>query len=291
MEEIALYNAIPDAEIIRQAGGLVCEWSNGLPIYDDSARSEGSVGVSVEYLPFAASGYWRWVVGDPALDPPETFNCLPDSCILASSIGGDYLMVTIEGAISDAVAERLAHEIRVALQLGQKTPFVPPHYAAELDHTCDQIVRPVVWRAAVQTSTTLTTWPVDGWEWRLTASARAAVRAPGCEYSDLFDRYGAGALFTLPGGRWAFRHLRPLLTSPGALTPITVPGMQAGDTAYTRCDSSHTSCILDALIATHWVQVHLPGPRREDGGDLIRRDRLAAMSPILSEIVLQIYSP
>jgi hypothetical protein len=115
------------------------------------------------------------------------------------------------------------------------------------------------------------------------------ARAPACTYTDATGSRGAGLLSTMPGGRWSFILLSSLLTAPGPLTSISVPEMRAGDTAFTRCDVGHTHCILDALIATHWVQVNLLS--YADGGDLIRADRLAALRPILSEIALQIYAP
>ena len=110
-----------------------------------------------------------------------------------------------------------------------------------------------------------------------------------CDMADVTGSHAAGLVQALPGGRWAFALLRSSLTTPGALTAIRVAGMRTGDKAFTRCDTTHSHCVLDALIATHWVEVDLwPAVR---GADLIRRDRLAASRLLLTEIVHQIYTP
>ena len=286
VSELAVNPILPSAEVIRTAGGLACEWSNGLYL---DASTAAPVGVRVEYLPYAASGYWRWaaVFGGTSTSP-DSFFCVAHYCQLATSEGGDFLIVGLQNARSEAVAESLARRINTAIQLGATTPFVAPHYAAELDHTCEQIVRPAAWRAAVNALAVPRTFPVPP-GWGPVNSAMLVARAPACAYTDVTGSHGVGLLSTMPGGRWSFILLSSLLTAPGPLTPIRVPEMRAGDTAFTRCDAAHEHCILDALIATHWVQVNLLS--RADGGDLIRADRLAALRPILSEIALQIYTP
>ena len=286
VSEIGVNPILPNAEVIKTAGGLACEWSNGLYL---DGWTTAPVGVRVEYLPYAASGYWRWaaVLGGTSTSP-EHLLCITNYCQFATSEGGDFLIVGVQNARSEAVAENLARRISTAIQLGATTPFVPPHYGAELDHTCDQIVRPAVWRAAVGASSALRTFDIPpGWD--VVNSAMLLARAPACSYEAAKGSGGAGLLSTMPGGRWSFILLSSLLTAPGPLTSITVPEMRPGDAAFTRCDAAHTHCILDALIATHWVQVNLLAS--DLGGDLIRADRLAALRPILSEIALQIYTP
>lgn len=287
VSELGTNPILPGSEVIKTAGGLACLWSNGIAL--DGGWTVGPVGVSVDYLPNAASGYWRWtrLLGGTTTDP-ETFFCVSGYCQLATSAGGDFLIVGVQGAPSDAVAEDLARRIDTAIQLGATTPFVRPTYAFPLDPTCDQIVRPAVWRAATGSTSFLHTESVPP-GWSVVHSAMLLAKAPACGYVDTTGPHSAGLLSTMPGGRWSFATLRSRLTSPGPLTPITVPEMRTGDAAFTRCDVARTHCILDALIATHWVQVNLLS--RADGGDLIRFDRLAALRPILSEIALQIYTP
>ena len=285
VSELAVNPILPGAEVIRTAGGLACEWTNGL--FLDGGWTTAPVGVRVEYLPYASSGYWRWAALS-GVTTPESFFCASGYCQLMNSTGGDFLYVGVQGARSTAVAESLARRISTAIQLGATTAFVPPVYAAQLDHTCEEIVRPVVWRAAVGSSPALRTFAVPP-GWGPVNSAMLTARAPACAYTDATGARGAGLLSTMPGGRWSFLTLSSLLTAPGPLTPIAVPEMRAGDTAFTRCDAAHSHCILDALIATHWVQVNLLSVA--DGGDLIRADRLVALRPILSEIALQIYAP
>lgn len=283
--ELAVNPLVPGAEVIRTAGGLVCEWGNGVEI--DGGRTTAPVGVHVDFLPYAASGYWRWASWLGPATTPEVFSCHSGYCQFATSAGGDFLIVGIQGSTSDAVAESLARRISTALQLGLKTPFVAPRYPDVLGPICDLVARPVVWSAATRAPAVRTFDVPPGWT--PVNSAMLLAKAPACSYDDVTGSHSAGLLSTVPGGRWAFALLRSRLTTPGPLTPITVTGMRAGDAAFTRCDVAHNQCILDALIATHWVEVNLLP--RTGGGDLIHADRLAALTPILEEIVLQIYTP
>jgi hypothetical protein len=210
---------------------------------------------------------------------------------LVSSAGGDFTAIEVEGALSASIALDLAASMSAALQLGAKTPWTTPTYATPLHHSCEQLIRPVVWQAAVGSSVPLVVYPssyrdVAGW-------AATVTRAPACDYdSAVLTGMGgvnnAGFIQTMPGGRWSFILVSRTLSWPGPLTPLSVPGMRSGDSAFTRCDAAHRDCFLDALIATHWVEVVLP---RGDWSVLIRADRLAAMRPLLQELVTQIYTP
>ncbi len=283
------FGQIPDANVIQMAGGLDCDYSNGFEVADSTDL--GGIGVHVQYLPYAASGYWRWASVLGPVTTPDSFSCFgttTSECQLESSAGGDWLSVQVEGAISDAVAEDLSYRISDALQLGQKTPYVPPVYATPLQHSCTTVIRPAVWRAAVGSPLPLVAFPAPP-GWSPINSAELVNRAVFCDMDDATGSASAGSVQTLPGGRWAFLRLRSSLTTPGALTAISVPGMRAGDTAYTRCAPRQTRCVLDALIATHWVEVDLWTAAR--GGTLITTNRLAAMRPLLTEIVHQVYTP
>jgi hypothetical protein len=284
------FDQIPDADIIQMAGGLDCDYSNGLLAgqRDDS----GAVGVNVQYLPYQAAGYWRWASSGLApVTTPDSFFCFgitTSECQLETSVGGDWLSVEVQGATSDAIAEDLSYRISTALQLGQKTPYVPPIYATTLPHGCTTLIRPSVWRAAVGSPVPLVPFPAPP-GWSPMNQAELVNRSVFCDMDDAMGSASAGSVQTLPGGRWAFLALRSTLTTPGALTPISVPGMRTGDTAYTRCAPRQARCVLDALIATHWVEVDLWTAAR--GGTLITTNRLAAMRPLLTEIVHQIYTP
>jgi len=281
------FGGIPDTDYVQMAGGLACEWSNNLPLAPGS--SAGGVGVRVEYLPYAASGYWRWASVLGPVTTPDDFTCVSvpsDSCQFMSSAGGDWLFVEVQDASSEAVAEDLSRRISTALQLGQKTPYVPPVYATPLPHTCQTLIRPTVYGAAIGTRTPLVAWPAPP-GWSPVNSAMLINRGLFCEMDDATGSFGGGRIQALPGGQWAFALLRSSLTTPGPLTPLRAAGMRAGDAAFTRCDATHRHCVLDALIATHWIEVDLLPSTL--GGDLITRDRLTASRLLLREIVGQIY--
>ena len=287
ISELALSPILPSAEVIKTAGGLVCEWSNGIPL--DGGWTTGAVGAQVEYLPYAEAGYWAWAAVS-GTTTPESFFCSGIYCQLETSGGVDFLLVSLQNPRSAAVGESLARRISTALQLGATTPFVRPVYSAAIDPTCGQIVRPTVWRTAVDSASVLRTFAVPPGA-SVVHSAMAAAQQPACVYTDKTGSFGAGMLSTIPGGHWSFTTLRPYLTAPGPLTAISVSEMRPGDTAFTRCNAAHTHCILDALIAGHWVQVNLLPVTGYGGGELIRADRLTAMTPLLKEIAVQIYTP
>lgn len=276
---------LPDADIIRTAGGIECQWSNGGLL--DLGPDLDNAGVLVQFLPGGEFGYdSRWW-GPPPIDP-VTSDCDGFGvCQLNSNVGRDYLNVIVDRARDDATALDLAERISAALQLGLQRTFTPPTYAVPLHHTCDQLIRPVAFRAAIRSSMPLVS---DG-NWELSVPETASRMAGGldCLYSSADDTQTAGTMQTMPGGRWAFASLRSRLIYPGALTPMSVPGMRAGDAAFTRCDPGHSHCLLDALIATHWIEVELPPS--EPGAALIRTDRLTAMRALLTELVLQVYTP
>ncbi len=284
------FDQIPDADIIKMVGGIDCDYSNG--ILAGQRDDSGAVGVNVQYLPYQAAGYRRWASSGLApVTTPDDFFCFgitTSECQLETSVGGDWLSVEVQGATSDAVAEDLSYRISAALQLGQKTPYVPPLYATTLPHSCTTLIRPSVWRAAVGSPVPLVPFPAPP-GWSPMNQAELVNRSVFCDMDDSMGSQSAGSIQTLPGGRWAFVQLRSSLTSPGALTAITVPGMRSGDTAFTRCAPRQARCVLDALIATHWIEVDLWTSAR--GGTLITTNRLAAMRPLLSEIVHQIYTP
>jgi hypothetical protein len=283
------FGGIPDDNTVQMAGGLACEWSNGLTL--DPSSSGGGVGVRLQFLPYAAAGYWRWASVLGPITTPDNFGCTVlavDSCQFMTSAGGDWLFVQVQNARSEAVAEDLARRISTALELGAKTPYVPPVYASPLPSTCDALIRPSKYRVAVGSPTPVVAFTgPDGWS--PVNSAMLANGALWCDMGDVTGSHGAGLVQALPGGRWAFALLRSSLTTPGPLTAIRVDGMTTGDKAFTRCDATHSHCVLDALIATHWVEVDLWTAAR--GADLIRRDRLAASRLLLAEIVHQIYTP
>jgi hypothetical protein len=280
------YGGIPDANFVQMAGGIACDYSNGRVL--DNNQIGSGIGFTVEYLPYAASGYQRW---NTAMTGPDDFYCWddrPGDCLYMTSAGGDWLEIETYGARSDAVAEDLSRRISAALQLGLKTPYVLPTYASPLPRTCPALVSAAAWRAAVGSPMTLVASSREpGWTPAL--SGMGIVHGFTCEMIGIGGGHGAGQVTALPGGRWAFAAVRSELTTPGPLTAMTVAGMRAGDAAFTRCDALHAHCILDALIATHWVEIDLWS--NAVGGDLIHRDRLAASRSLLSDIVNQVYAP
>jgi hypothetical protein len=275
---------LPSTDVIRAAGGVVCEWSNGRPF--TGVPGGAFVGVRVEFLHAASDGYWRWAGVFAPVTTPEVTTCSPGFCQFMSSAGDDWLMVSVYGARSEPVAISLGERIRTALQLGSESTWAPVASAHPLGHSCEEVIPRDAFRAAIGTTTPLFYFP-DPPGWSILHEALHRVPAPMCSLLTADGSAGPGWFRTLPSGSWGFDEVAPYLTAPGPMLPFTRVSLPAGDRAYVRCNSARTDCILDAIIAEHWVQVQL---WPEGKPRTIAKPRLDALADILRSIVYEIYT-
>jgi hypothetical protein len=275
---------LPSTDVIRAAGGLVCEWSNGLPY--TGVPGGAFVGVRVEFLHAAGDGYWRPVGGFPAPTLPEGSVCFSGFCQFSSSAGGDWLQVSVYGARSDAVAISLGERMRTALQLGMEAVWAPLASVHPLGIKCETVVSSAAFRAAVGATVPLVYF-ADPPGWSIWHEAIHRVPAPMCALLTRDGATGPGRFRSLPSGSWGFDEVAASLTAPGPLLPFTRVTLPAGDRAYMRCNTARSHCILDAIIAEHWVQVEL---WPDAGPGTITRPRVDALTDILRAIVTEIYT-
>lgn len=283
-ETLGMGQLLPSADVIRAAGGVVCEWSNGLPY--TGVPGGAFVGVRLEFLHAAGAGYYTSIPGFPAPTTPTSSFCGTRFCQYQSSVGGDWLMVSVHGARSDAVALSLAERINNAFQLGSEGTWAPVASAHPLGNKCETVIPSGAFRAAVGTTIPLSYFP-DPPGWSIWHEAIHRVPAPMCTLLTADGSAGPGWFRTLPSGSWGFDEVAPSLTAPGPMLPFTLVALPAGDRAFVRCNASRTNCILDAIIAEHWVQVELwpdSAPRT------ISRPRMDALAEILRVIVSEIYT-
>lgn len=275
---------LPSTDVIRAAGGVVCEWSNGLPY--TGVPGGAFVGVRVEFLHAASAGYYTGIPGFPAPTTPESSICFSRFCQYSTAAGGDWLQVSVYGARSDAVAVSLGQRISTAFQLGSEGVWAPVASAHPLGNKCETVIPREAFRAAVGTTIPLSYFP-DPPGWSIWHEAIHRVPAPMCSLLTGDGSAGPGWFRTLPSGSWGFDEVAASLTLPGPMLPFTRVALPAGDRAFVRCNASKTDCILDAIIAEHWVQVELwpDGTPRT-----ISRPRMDALADILRVIVSEIYS-
>ncbi len=272
---------MPSAQFIRAGGGLVCEWSNGTPYLPWTSGSW--VGVRIEFLQNAAADFARWdALGGPS--GTEQWLCFGGTCQYMSLRGDDWLYATFTGMVSEASARTVGLRMRDALQLGTESPYLPPRPLLPIGTTCSGIVPLSGFATAIGATTTISYLPdPPGW----TPWHAALRRTPSvlCSVSNPAGTMSVGLMQAIPNGRWAFEEVRPFLNEPGRLTPFTPAALRPGDQAFTRCNAVRSDCILDLLIADHWVQVEL-GPTT-----LVRTDRMVALSQLVARITAEITTP
>jgi hypothetical protein len=274
---------LPSTDVIRAAGGTVCEWSNGVP-FPAVPGTASYIGVRVEFMHGAESGYWRWTsIG--GVTTPEFSTCFSGFCQFDSAAGGGWLNVQVYNARSDAVALSLATRIRTAIQLGQERPWAPVATKYPLGRTCEEVLPASAFRSAVGSPVPLRYF-ADPPGWSIWHEAIHKVPAPMCSFLTKDGSAGPGWFRTLPSGSWGFDEAASSITGPSALIPITWVPLRSGDRAYLRCSPTGTDCILDAIIAEHWIQVEL---WPETGTHTITRSRVAALLDILTALQAQIY--
>ena len=287
INELGVSNGrMPTTPVILAAGGLVCEWSNGLG-YGTFSAPTGYVGVTVEFLHGAAAGYDRWATFSPAATGPEFWGCLAGgSCVLYSSVGGDWLTVSFVGARSEAAAYTVAQRISTAIQRAGERSWTPPASEFPLGAKCEQIVPMAALRAALGTSVVLDYRPsLPGWS--LYQEAANRIPAPLCIAVNSTGSYSGTQIRTIPGGEWAFNQLRASLTVPGRLTEFRDFPLPDGDRAYIRCNAARTHCILDAILAGHWIQVQILPDERTP---VVSVPRPRALADILRAAIVEVYS-
>lgn len=283
------HQQLPTASVYQTAGALVCDWSNGR-LRTSNRSTDGWIGVRLEFMTETGDAYAAWERWGGSTASAEHWDCLGAyGCFYSTGVGGDWLQIEVTGARSDAVGLSLARRISGALQLGLQTPYVRPTSSWPLGSSCEDVIPVYQFREAIGASRAIVyvPSPFPG-PWMLD-TAKERIPAPAC-WVGLADGSGTAAeIFTVPNGRWAFDEVRTALVRPSRLVALPgVPTLRAGDEAYIRCSSARSQCILDLLVADHWVQVDLYEPTGP-GIPLITADRVTAARTIAQWIASTVY--
>jgi hypothetical protein len=284
------HQQLPSASVFRTAGALVCEWSNGR-LTTSNHSTDGWIGVRLEFMTNTGGAYAEWDRWFDGTISPEHWDCLGAyGCFYATNAGGDWLQIDVTGARSEAIGLSLARRISNALQLGLQGPYARPTSKWPLGSSCEDVIPVSRFSEAIRPSRRIVYVPSPIPAPSMIDTAKALVPAPACWVGTADGSDVAAEIFTVPNGRWAFDEVRTALVRPGPLVALPgIPTLRAGDEAYIRCAPARSQCILDLLVADHWVQVDLYEPLGP-GTPLITTDRITAARTIAQWIALSVYS-
>ncbi|MCU1407524.1 MAG: hypothetical protein JWQ43_3827 [Glaciihabitans sp.] len=292
---LATQPTIPAAYPVRSLGGLVCEWSNGRPISGTAGEDTGYVGAQVSILPDATATWQQFVSTYLVVDNVQVYctNAAPVFCSLNTLINGYWVEATLTGLTvadptNDAAVQAAAKsyfDTVITTVTGATAPSLawqPPAGTLPLPATCDELVTP----AQVQTALgvpepVFTTTGGGGWSQSSAAFHTAGILP--CTWVLGNADIGVGSLSWLSGGSWAALDATATPSVPQGAQPVTVPGLDASDTAYIRCATNDDGCWVDLLVGGNWIQATVfPA---EPGSPTLSVDRRTAAIQLAAQIV------
>jgi hypothetical protein len=233
---------IPVAAAARSAGGVACEWSNGVPY--SSSGEDGYVGIRVVALPDARVEWDAYGIATGNLEEVADVCARrvdPIVCTSSAMTLGTWSQATVIGGT--AVEASLAVTNSVANQIGSGaaagSPWLRPANRIE---GCGGPLNVAALEAGLGASVDV--GPIDpGTSFADFIAARAGVVGCGILVGDEF----LAAIHVLPGGAWAWDD--SALETSG--DPVEVPGAV---TTVISCPITG-SCRLDAVIGDDWVRI------------------------------------
>jgi hypothetical protein len=241
------FPTIPRSAAVAQVGGLLCEWSNGIP-YSSATGASGFAGIQLSVLPDAATG-WDTLVAYSGHDPAagNTY-CFDEVCgfdIFADGYWFSAEMFLPSGGGTLADVEALADHLRgEAADFG--TPAAPSTApGAPLAADC-ALLLPAALVDDIYGAGHSLLESDGGGGWSLWAEASLRNHDGGC---GLFDAAQMLAVDWLNGGAW----LAAELGATGG-TPVVIAELAEGDSATLDCDSPD-HCRVTLTIDGTWVTV------------------------------------
>lgn len=239
------FPTIPRFASIAQVGGLLCEWSNGVP-YSAATGWSGFVGIQLAVLPDAATG-WDTVIGYYGYDPlAGNVYCYDEACgfdVFAAGywFSAEMFLPATGGTLADvqALADHLREQ---AAGFGTPTAaWTPP--GAPVTDDCAVLIPAALVEEIYGAGHSLVLEPGGG-GWSLWAEASLRNQDSGCGWY-----YGAETLTTqwLNGGAWLAAELG---ATGGA--PVAIAGLGGGDTATLTCESPD-HCRVSLTLDGNWI--------------------------------------
>lgn len=275
----------PEEYIVRSAGGLVCEFSNGQPQSRVRGGNPAYVGVRVLVLPEPGAQWDRYVdyYGIDATGTPfcSTSSGSP-SCQLDALVANRWVDVVLYGAVSEAAGSTLANAVAAAVTGAGSgaAAWAPPADTLVIPDACDEYISSASLQAITGLATPLESVSRDGGGWSLWAGAEEIDGSPSCFLAFADADAGIGSLDVIRGGAWAWAEAQTLVAS----TPITVAGLGADDEAWLRCGPADGWCVVDLVLGGNWLELYL----WEDDDFFGPIDQRAAAQAIAAEVVANV---
>lgn len=257
---------IQSIDVVQAAGGITCEWNNGLPMGGSPDGDSQYVGLQLAVLPRAATGWAGYAAAFPAGVGFQCNSTTPAlNCWSEQLVGTTWVSMTMFGVGGQTDARTLTASINSTVSSATAgAPAWTPPSGTKTFGDCTQLLTP----AQVATDLGVTDVgiefsvdPIGGVSFD--SAARTNADAVGCVFQYTGEDESVGQVHWLRGGSWAYdRSLAAVPAGWGVLGPATIAGLAAGDRAQIRCidptagdEESVMSCAVDLVLGGNWIQV------------------------------------
>lgn len=284
--EYGAHPSRPEEYLVRSAGGLVCEYSNGQAQSDIRGSNPAYVGVRILVLPDPGAQWDRYVDYYSVPGTRDSYcvtETLGSTCYFNGLGGNRWADIVTVGARDAGAGMAIIEDAfrTIATAAPGAEPWAPPADTLALPDACNAYVTPTQLQSATGLSVPLTTSGFGGGGWSLRGGAAAIDGSPSCFWSFAGADAGIGTLEVLRGGAWAWAEAREIVGS----TAITVAGLGDADEAWLRCGTGDVWCVVDLILGGNWVQLHL---WEDDPGEPL--DRRTAIQHIAAIVVANVGS-
>jgi len=287
---------IEDGIMLQAAGGISCEWNNGLRFSEGAEDASRYAGLRLSVLPRAAS---QWALYDAERGATgEGFQCYtaappPLICSSEQLIGTTWVSMTLENVGGQSEARSLVTSINsvVAAARPGAARWTPPSGTKTFGE-CTQLLTPSQVAGDLGVTAVpmqLNAEPAGGWS--IEAAARAQVDAIGCLFQYPDNDSVVGEVNWLRGGAWAYdRGIAAVGVGWGTPAPTSIASLASGDRAEIGCtdpslgdEESANICTVDLLLGGNWIQVIIEPSNLDDYVTVdVRTAALAVASQLVS---------
>lgn len=297
--KLGAYPEMPSLFHVRTLGGLVCEWSNGVPESSSRGYAPGYVGASVSILPEADAQWARFVSYYGVVDDRQLycFSSTTVDCYLDTLINGYWVEARIQGLNVDPTLDESGllagaapfFDRLIAAVEGTGAPgprWTPPADTLALPTDCDAYIGVAEVQSILGISDPLENSSGGGGGWSQGGGAVEDSSAGGCGWFFVGEDRLAGGIASLPGGAWAAAEARAAGVAPYAPEDLVLTGLVEGETAYIRCTPGDQECYVDITIGGNWVQLVVYA--EESGGALASVNRRTGVTAIAESVLARL---
>ena len=258
---------IPAADFVRDAGGIMCIWSNA-PADHYITNFPTIKSEEISFLFNAAGTPWESSQKVDYSDPASDMNdgsCDTGSCELDQLVNGKTWVSSLElnqqPVLNDPFQNITTADTAAASSVTAQPLPTPAAGTLALGHTCTAFVADADASTALGTSV-VSSQPLlqqdymdfyGTWE-----GAQDELGDHPCVWTH--GSTTVGHLSWLPAGAWAWDEAQALPLADGTPAPLSVPGLAKGDTAFIRCSASDASCVTDLIIGGNWIEAQVSQP-------------------------------